>query len=329
MMAKANFVRRRVVTAGVLLLAIGHGATCGRARTAPTSAPAAFSGEQAYRRVGELLKLERHYEAADRQRAVAFISDAIKPHAAQVSLQRFEATERGSGKRYPLVNIIARQNPSQKIRILLGSHWDSRLWAEEDPDLARRGHPIPGANDSGSGVAVLLELARHTRALTGVGIDYVFFDGEEMGRPTSNSGYCQGSEYFAKNLGATYPNDKPRAALILDMVGDRALDIYQEVSSLQSAPALVSELWNVAATLKVAGWHAMPRHHIIDDHTPLQRLGIPAILIIDYDYPHWHRHSDTLDKLSADSLGGVGTVLLRFLSERQRTGWIFQPQRSP
>jgi len=314
------------VTAAVLVaLAAGQGLPRARA----DAATAEFSGEQAFRRVGELLEFERHYEAAGRKRAVDFIAAAMKPYAPAVQRQRLEATERKSGKRYSLVNIIARQNPSERKRILIGSHWDSRLWAEQDPDPAQRNRPIAGANDGASGVAVLLELARHTRALKGFGIDYVFFDGEEMGRPEDIQGYCQGSEYFAKHLGALYPADKPRAALVIDMVGDRSLDLYQEFSSLQSAPTMVSQIWRVASTLGLSSWHAKPKHNIIDDHTPFQRLGIPSILIIDYDYPHWHTQADTLDKVSADSLGAVGRVLLQFLIERQRIGWDIDTLRRP
>jgi hypothetical protein len=112
-------------------------------------------------------------------------------------------------------------------------------------------------------------------------------------------------------------------------VGDRSLDLYQEVSSLQSAPTMVSDIWQVAAALRFPSWHAKPKHHILDDHTPFQRLGIPSILIIDYDYPHWHTQADTLDKVSADSLGAVGAVLLQFLSDRQRTGWEIDTLRRP
>jgi glutaminyl-peptide cyclotransferase len=282
---------------------------------------AGFSGREALKRAGELVKLERHYEAASRGRAIAYIEREVKPFVGRVERQALEATERRTGKRYALVNIVARQNPDAQPRILIGSHWDSRLWAEEDPDPGRRGLPIPGANDSGSGVAVLLELARHTGGLRGFGIDYVFFDGEEMGRPGDNQGYCQGAEYFARTLPSYYPAGRPRAALVIDMVGDRSLDLYQEVSSLHAAPALVRAIWEQAAAMKAVGWHARPRHHIIDDHTPFQKLGIPSALIIDYDYPHWHTHADTLDKLSAESLGSVGAVLLNFLKQRQRAGW--------
>ena len=284
-------------------------------------APAAggFSGDEAYRLVGELVKLQRYYAAPERQRAIDFLVETIEPSVGAVSLQKLEATERVSGKRYELVNIIARQNPAAKARILVGSHWDSRLWAEEDPDPARRGEPLPGANDGGSGVAVLLELARRTKGFSAIGIDYVLFDGEEFGRPGSND-YCQGSEHFARELAQFYPGEKPRAVIAIDMVGDKDQGFYYEASSLSAAPDLVHELWDAAKRLGLSGWHPSPQYHITDDHTPFQRLGIPAMLLIDYDYPYWHTHADTLDKVGPKSLEAVGSALYELLAGREAKG---------
>jgi glutaminyl-peptide cyclotransferase len=285
----------------------------------PELVVAPFSGEQAFSTLRSVLELPRHYGAPERAKTIASLEKRLAASTDSVVKQSFEVTESASGVRYSLTNLIGRQHPEAKRRVLVGSHWDSRLWAEQDPDPSRREKPIAGANDGGSGVAVLLELAPLTRDFRSIGIDYVLFDGEEFGRPRSSE-YCQGSRYLASHLAEVYPNGPPSAVLVLDMVGDADQEFFYEISSFRSAPSLVREVWGAAKSLGFKQFREAPRFQITDDHSPFLELGIPAMLLIDYDYPHWHTHADTIDKVSADSLGRVGAVLLDVLAAREKRG---------
>jgi Zn-dependent M28 family amino/carboxypeptidase len=277
----------------------------------------AFSGAEAFELLGRIVKLERHYGAPGRREAIETLRRELASWTDEVTLQSFGAVEPRSGVRYELVNIVGRQRPAAARRTLLASHWDSRLWAEQDPDPRKRALPGEYANDSGSGVAVVLQLAKRTRAMRAAGIDYVLFDGEEFGREGS-SDYCQGSKHYARMLSqapASVP--RPREVIALDMVGDKDLAIYQEVTSLGAAPELTRDIWEAARALGHGELRPQPKYSIVDDQTPFQQLGIPAVLLIDYDYPPWHTHADTLDKTCARSLQIVGSVLLRVLADRE------------
>ena len=170
----------------LVVLTVGAIATCAvlkRGSASRAAAPSSFSGEDAFSQLQEVVQLQRWYGASGRSHALDVLEARLKANVDMVERQSFQKLEPVSGKTFALTNLVARQNPRAKRRLLFGSHWDSRLWAEEDPDPAQRNRPITGANDSGSGVAVLLALAKHTRGLASIGIDYVLFDGEEFGRP--------------------------------------------------------------------------------------------------------------------------------------------------
>jgi Zn-dependent M28 family amino/carboxypeptidase len=159
--------------------------------------------------------------------------------------------------------------------------------------------------------------------LANIGVDIVFFDGEEFGRPGSQD-YCAGSKYFAAHLSSSYPESPPVAVIILDMVGDADLSFPPERSSAVKARALTSLIWSegvrlgLPAFINGLGRELGPKpppisRWIVDDHSPFQALNIPATLIIDLDYPYWHTHQDTLDKVSASSLKQTGDVLVASL----------------
>jgi Zn-dependent M28 family amino/carboxypeptidase len=255
---------------------------------------------------------QRHYGAELRSTAIEQLAEALGRHVDDVHQQRFTARERESGKEHALVNIIGRRNPTATPRVLLGSHYDTRLWAEEDADTTRRGQPIGGANDGTSGVAVLLELLRVISAtpdLRDLGIDVVLFDGEEFGRPGSND-YCKGSVYFVRHLEALYPSAPPAAAILVDMVGDRKLKIRRERSSNAILSRRLSDVvWRHGQVVAPEVFVDEGVGQIIDDQSAFHAAGIPAVLIIDLEYEHWHTHQDTLDKISAASMEVVGKTL--------------------
>ncbi|MBE7467859.1 MAG: hypothetical protein DPW09_14420 [Anaerolineae bacterium] len=194
--------------------------------------------------------------------------------------------------------------------IILGAHYDTRPAADQDPDPAKRGEWIEGANDGASGVAVLLELARTLEAgKLQHEVWLAFFDAEDRGR-LDGWPFSVGARQMAENLTVA-----PEGVIVVDMIGDADQNIYLEQNS---TPALREEIWAVAGELGY-GAHIIPelRHTIIDDHIPFLERGIPAIDMIDFDYPYWHTVADTADKVAPASLERVGRTLEVWLEEKQ------------
>jgi len=210
---------------------------------------------------------------------------------------------------HPVQNVIAYRG-SQTPKVILGAHYDTRMVADQDPDPAKRQEPVPGANDGASGVAVLLELAR-VLPKDSVPVWLVFFDAEDNGR-IAGWDWILGSQAFVEEL-----DFHPEAAIIVDMVGDAEQNIYIERNS---DPALVQEIWGVAADLGYEqSFIATPKYSMLDDHTPFLQSDIPAVDIIDFDYPYWHTTEDTVDKVSAQSLEAVGRTLQEWLARWSNT----------
>jgi hypothetical protein len=226
-----------------------------------------------------------------------------------VELQAF--TDTSLGHRLELTNVIGHFGPARSPgrRIALLAHWDSRPWCDQDPDSAHRDEALPGANDGASGVAVLLEVAEvmHGGAPP-VNVDLVFLDGEDQGRATMPEEFSLGARAYAAKLGETPADSRPAAAFLFDMVGDRELDIYPEVNSARRAANLVALVLAGAKATGGSHFHSDPRHTLVDDHLPLLDAGIPAVDIIDFDYPAWHTHRDLPDQVSAASLAEVANV---------------------
>jgi len=249
-----------------------------------------------------------------------FIINELDQSADDIILQDFRYQEQRYRKRYDLQNIIARFNPDASFQTIISAHWDTRPWADQEDNRRDRNQPIIGANDGASGVAVLLELAKIMgETPPPIGVNLVFFDGEDLGVPGENETYCQGSRYFAKNLPITLPD----YAINLDMVGDANLEIYIERISYKQNPSLVLELWGLAEELKLSGFKKMAYHSIFDDHVPLYELaGIPAVDIIDFDYPdektnYHHTYNDIVENCSPESLRQVGTLMVHHIYNQQ------------
>lgn len=214
------------------------------------------------------------------------------------------------------ISLPSRDN-NQSKRIILGTHYDSKKFADRDsvnPKL-----PVPGANDSASGVAVLLEIARYlanTDNRPEVGVDIVFFDGEEgEENKGSETGEWKplGSAVFTDDIEQFYPKEKPVLGIVLDMVCDKNLNIFQEKSSKERAGSQADAFWNIAKTINPNAFISQVNAEIRDDHTILNNAGIPSFLVIDTDYPYFHTTADTIDKCSAESLETVGNALLKYI----------------
>jgi glutaminyl-peptide cyclotransferase len=231
----------------------------------------------------------------------------LKEYGWEVEEQPFTATIRGNTLQ--MRNIIARNGwiSSSQDNIMLAAHWDSRPWADQDTQT-NRNKPIQGANDGASGVAVLLELARifgKTKPL--VGVELVFFDGEDYGPELS--AMFLGSEYFANKLSQSRINSY-RWGILLDMIGDSDLQIHPEHHSEAVASSLYLRMRGIAEEFGTAThFQSTGICNILDDHIPLIEKGIKMYDLIDFDYPYWHTIQDTPDKCSADSLQIVGRVL--------------------
>ena len=225
-----------------------------------------------------------------------------------IDSQAFVFTDPYSGTVIPLVNIIARIEGSdpEKLGIILMAHYDSRPRTDfpSKPELAHQ--PISGANDGASGVAVLMELAGLLRQFQPPqNIDLVIVDGEDWGELGDNNFYLLGSKEFARKG----VRDKYRFGIVIDMVGDSNQQFYREEFSQKYYPDLNDMIWNTAKQLGVPTFVDSTVHTVLDDHISLATGGVPAVDIIDFDYPFWHTDMDTFDKCSPKSLANVGKVL--------------------
>lgn len=239
-----------------------------------------------------------------------YLEDELKKWTSTVHAQPFMAVDPIAKTTFSLKNIVAEFWGDRTRRVLLCAHWDSRPWADQDPDPNRRDEPVPGANDGASGVAVLLEVARClTHEDPGIGVDIVLFDGEDMGREGHLDEYCLGSQWYAQNI--SYP--LPEAAILLDMVGDADLYIPQEIYSKMAAPGLSDEIYALAAELGENVFDARTGQAVYDDHVHLLQSGIEAVNLIDFDYAYWHTVEDIPENCSPESLGSVGRVVLAWI----------------
>ena len=270
-------------------------------QASPTPASARIDGSRAYADVltqvafGERIPgSEGHAKVQEWMRA------ELESAGWQVEIQKSEALG------HPVENIVARRG-NVLPEIILGAHYDSRIFADNDSDPANHTQPVPGANDGASGVAVLVELARVLSNDT-VPIWLVFFDAEDNGR-IEGWDWILGSREFVKNNPV-----QPEAVLIVDMIGDADLNIYKERNSNKE---LTDELWDAAKSLGHEDVF-IPEYKfsMLDDHTPFLDAGIAAVDIIDFDYPHWHTTQDTPDKVSAASLQAVGETLQKWVMMR-------------
>lgn len=259
--------------------------------------PAHFSGDLAYRHVQAQMSIgPRPPGSLGAQQTADYIAAQLQQAGWEVREERFNY--RG----VELRNVIGVRGHGPAV--LLGAHYDTRLYADMDPDPARRRDPVPGANDGASGVAVLLELARVLgREDLPLQVHLAFFDGEDQGQ-IDGWPWSVGATYTAESLAV---EDFPRYVVIVDMVGDAEQQLYWE---RYSDATLKQAIWALAAELGY-GEVFIPRerHALIDDHLPFKRRGIPAVDIIDFDYPYWHTVADTADKVSPQSLERVGRVL--------------------
>ena len=282
-----------------------------------TPIPEVFNSERAFSDVAYQLSLgARTVGSPAHEKVGDWIIAELNKAGWQVETQN--STFQGK----PIRNIVGKLTLSSKASpwVILGAHYDSRLLADHDPDIQKRTQPVLGANDGASGVAVLLELARTIPGqLEAVGtgtaipsnmphagsIWLLFIDNEDNGN-IPGWDWLMGSRAFVNNL-----NQKPDAVIIIDMIGDKDLNIKYETNS---NPIMNQEIWSQAAKLGYSQeFLERPGFSMIDDHTPFLEAGIPAVDLIDFDYPYYHTTADTIDKINAHSLKVIGDTLTAWL----------------
>jgi hypothetical protein len=248
--------------------------------------------------------------------------ELLKKHfedlGAKVELQRFTAKQKSQNEKVEMANLIVSWHPDRQKRVILCSHYDTRPIADQEPNPRHWHETFLSANDGGSGVALLMELAHHMKDLKcQVGVDFVFFDGEEYIFEKSDE-YFFGSKHFAAEYRKNKTKVRYTAAILLDMIGGKNARFPIEKNSWFMAGPLVAEVYRVAQDLNCTAFRGQEfsEVQVEDDHVPLNRGGIPAIDIIDFDYPHWHRLTDVPENCSGDSLEQVARVLTVWL---QRT----------
>ena len=221
-------------------------------------------------------------------------------------------------------NIIGIFNPDARKRVLLAAHWDTRPYADHDPDPEMRRTPIDGANDGASGVGVLLEIARQLHLKSPqIGVDIIFFDLEDYGEPNdehflySGENWCLGSQAWAKT--PHIKNYRAQYGILLDMVGNRNAQFGKEGTSRQYAPDVLDNIWSRADMLGFSTYFKnIETNPITDDHLYINVIrNIPTIDIIEHDnststgfFKYWHTMNDNMSNIDKETLFAVGTVVL-------------------
>jgi hypothetical protein len=252
-----------------------------------------------------------------------YLAAQLKKFGAEVIEQKANLTA-FDGTILKSVNIIGSFNPKAETRVLLFSHWDSRPWADNDPNPENHKKPVMAANDGASGVGVLLEMARLMgKNLPTVGVDIIFFDAEDYGKPSSLGGdpaedsWCLGTQYWAKN--PHVPGYKARYGILLDMVGAPNATFCREQTSEYFAGSVVEAVWSQAKSLGFGQYFKDEKGGAItDDHVYVNKItGIPSIDIIHYDPnsgsgfgSYWHTINDTMENVDKNTLNAVGTTLM-------------------
>ena len=253
-----------------------------------------------------------------------YLTNKLESYGAKVIVQQAPITTYDQ-KKHTLRNIIGSYSPEKNNRIALFAHWDSRHVA--DYDTINTSQPILGANDGGSGVGVLLEIARNINLKNPkIGVDIIFFDAEDYGHPenskfpTMNDSWCLGSQYWSKN--PHKHNYFAKYGILLDMVGGKDAEFWQEGISSYYASNIIKKVWDVAHNIGYSNFFIYKKSpQIMDDHYYVNTItGIPTIDIIEYDpfsktnfNKHWHTHADNMNNVNRETLKAVGQTVMRVI----------------
>lgn len=306
------------------LAATGHNdlenhAVAGNTRSRLEDIP--FDGARSYQYLQQLCNIGvRHSGSPGMQEQQELLEQHFAAAGGRVSRQEFRVRHPNTGTPVEMANLIVEWHPDRPVRILVCTHYDTRPFPDKDRRNPRG--TFIGANDGASGVALLMEMSRHMPDLKGpLGVDFVLFDGEELVYG-DNDPYFLGSRWFAEQYASKPPAHRYRWGVLLDMIGDKDLKIFQEQNSAGWADTrpLVDSLWQTARRLGVTEFVAKTKYAVNDDHLGLHDIAkIPTCDVIDFDYPYWHTEGDIAERCSALSLAKVGWVVKTWL-EAQTSG---------
>ncbi|HTU90055.1 MAG TPA: M28 family peptidase [Gemmataceae bacterium] len=275
--------------------------------------PADFDAKRAHGYLEALCKIGPRISGSDgMKKQQQMLEKHFKDQGGQIDWQRFTATQKSDPRRQEvsMANLIVSWHPDRERRVILCSHYDTRPLADRERDARDWRKPFLSANDGGSGVALLMELAHHMKDMNlNVGVDFVIFDGEEYVFEERDE-YFFGSKYFGRQYRRARGKPFYAAAILLDMVGGKKPHFPIDPYSWEHAADLVRAVWNIARELECSAFDANAvGQSMLDDHVALNQNGIPAIDIIDAKYPHWHKLSDVPDNCSGASMEQVAKVL--------------------
>lgn len=285
--------------------------------------PVEFNSDSAYSYVAKQVSFGPRVPGAPAHSACADYIVSKLNGADSIIIQKCSA-KNFKGETLPLTNIMGRFNINAKRRVLLAAHWDTRPWADNDPDKTNHATPIDGANDGASGVGILLELARlFNEKAPAIGVDLLFLDGEDSGCSSSmiednDDTWCLGSQYWSANTPyADSPESRPAYGILLDMVGGRNAKFYREYASERYASDVNSKVWAVANASGYGNrFINSVRGAVNDDHLHLNNAGIPSIDIIECGNhetgsfpPSWHTLQDNMDNIDQATLKAVGQTV--------------------
>jgi hypothetical protein len=321
-----------ILCSTLAIVSCGAGSSQKNSNTHEVASIPSYDADSAYRYVQAQTEFGPRVPGTKAHQACKnYMAQKMAQFGAKLSLQDC-TVKMWDGSKLAATNIIASYFPEKTRRILLCAHWDSRPWADQDQDPTKHHDPVMGANDGGSGVGVLMEVARQLQMealkanTPAYGVDIVFFDAEDVGTPTfaeettQGDFWCLGTNYWAKEAKAK--GYKAEFGILLDMVGGTSPSFMWETFSNQYASTYLQKVWNTAAKLGYSSMFVSAQGgSITDDHVPVNQIaGIPCIDIIDYSpssptgfVPYWHTTHDTMDKIDKNSLKAVGETLMSVL----------------
>ena len=273
-----------------------------------------FDSSKAYNYVLQQCDFGPRYPGSDGHKECKdFLFNKMSEYCDEVNLDKHTIVDPLTSDSVEIYNIFGRINPQNDYRVLLIAHWDTRRFADKDPNKDKRKEPVLGANDGASGVAVLLTLMeQYSGKLKNIGIDILLADAEDMGLYGKADSWAIGSKLFSEK----YPDPLPQFAICVDMVADKDLEIKIEKYSYQMAPQLINYLWDLAISKGYYNFKKEIGPGIIDDHLSFSSATqVPSINIIDLDYVYWHTVEDIPENISKESLNIVGEVLMDLLYE--------------
>jgi hypothetical protein len=282
-----------------------------------------FDGAQAVKYVKQLCDIGPRISGTDGMKKQQELIEAhFKKLGATVTRQEFKARQNSRKEQTDFVNLIVSWHPDKERRVVLCSHYDTRPIADQEANRANWNKPFVSANDGAGGVALMMELGNHMKDLKcEFGVDFVFFDGEEYvfetDRVLGGDRYFIGSEYFAEEYAKSKGKRKHRydAGVLFDLCTAKGATLPVEQHSWEAARPLVEQIWGVAKAVGAKSFKFEAGHAVQDDHLALNRAGIPTVDVIDFDYPHWHKLTDTADKIDPTQMEEVAKVMATWLQQ--------------